>query len=203
MRLSDARHHGVRAALAMAAAFSLSGCGSMYVDGGMPEVPVSQFKKPAVPHSAQVLFEFQTRGVANARATQLLKTQVLEQVRTSGLFSEVSESPVASGALLGVTLNNVPISEDAAMKGFFTGMTFGLAGSQVSDGYICTATYTAGPGAASIVKTAGHAIHTTVGATSAPQNAVKANDAQHAAELMTRQIVSRVLNELSRDGGFQ
>lgn len=181
----------------------LTGCANMYVDGNTKEVDSSQFRKPDPLHPVQVFFEFQTKGVANARATSYLKARVIDQVKASGLFSTVAETPDAGGAMLNVTINNVPLSDDAFTKGFVTGLTFGLAGSQVSDGYICTVRYSATPGAQAVTKLARHAIHTTVGATSAPGNAVKAANGEEAITLMTRQIVSNVLNDLSHDAAFK
>jgi hypothetical protein len=150
----------------------------------------------------QLLFEFQTKGVANARATTLLKPKIQAQVESSGLFAGVSDTPAADGALLSVTLNNVPLSDDAFSKGFVTGLTFGLAGSQVSDGYVCTARYTTTNGAAPVAHQARHAIHTTMGATSSPGNAAKAENIDSAVTTMTRQILSNVLNDLSQDPAF-
>ena len=117
-------------------------------------------------HPTQLLFEFQTKGVANARATDILKSHVIDQVKNSGLFSSVTEGKAEGGAVLSITLNNVPITDDAFSKGFVTGLTFGLAGSEVSDGYVCTARYIVGASNENIVKQARHAIHTTIGAKS-------------------------------------
>jgi hypothetical protein len=181
----------------------LTGCANMYVDGTTREVSVSQYRKPDPVEPVQVLFEFQTEGVANVQGTEFLKTQVVDQVKESGLFSEVAEGPVAGGALLSITLNNVPITDDVFSKGFVTGLTFGLVGSQASDGYVCTARYVESAGTQAIVKQARHAIHTTVGASAAPANAIKANDAEEAVTTMTRQIVSNVLNDLSHDATFK
>jgi hypothetical protein len=189
------------AGLCLAAA--LTGCASFYVDGNTREVPVAQYKKPAETRPVQLLFEFQTKGVVNARATELLKKQVTEQVTASGLFASVDDKPVAGGALLSVTLNNVPLTDDAFSKGFVTGLTFGLAGSKVSDGYVCTLTYTGANQALPITKQARHAIHTTLGATDTPPNATKADTMEAAARAMTRQVVSTGLNELSQDPSFK
>ncbi|TDM08680.1 MAG: hypothetical protein C4K60_04540 [Ideonella sp. MAG2] len=182
---------------------ALTGCASMYVDGTTKEVPAAQYKVPDAAKPVQFVFEFQTKGVANDRATAFLKDRVLDQVKSSRLFSSVSDKPVEGGALLSVTLNNVPLSDDAFTKGFVTGLTFGLAGSQVSDGYICTAKYSATPGGAAISKQARHAIHTTVGSAATPANATKAANAEEAVTLMTRQILSNVLNDLSKDKDFK
>lgn len=192
-----------RRGFVLLAAAALTGCANFYVDTNTKEVDAAQYKRRDPVHPVQVLFEFQTKGVTNANATALLKARVIDQVKASGLFSEVGEGPAAGGALLGITLNNVPLSDDAFSKGFVTGLTFGLAGSQVSDGYVCTARYSVGTGGAPIVRQARHAIHTTVGASAAPSNGVKAASIDAAVTLMTRQVVSNVLNDLTLDTSFK
>ena len=189
--------------VALVALVGLGGCASFYVDGSTPEVDSAKFSTPAAKRPVQLLFEFQTKGVANARATTALKARVFEQVKASGLFSDVSEIPSADGALLSVTLNNVPLSDDAFSKGFVTGLTFGLAGSKVSDGYVCTAKYLGGGDAPAITTHARHAIHTAIGLTNDPSNATKAANIDAAVTAMTRQVVSNVLYDLSRDPSFQ
>lgn len=195
-----ARRFGLAAAVVLLGLFG--GCASHYVDGNTPEVPVASYKKPASVQPVQFLFEFQTKGVANARATQIVAPRVRSQVESSGLFASVSDAPTPGGALLSITLNNVPLSDDAFSKGFMTGLTFGLAGSQVSDGYICTARYTPASGGNAVTAQARHAIHTTMGATSSPGNAVKADNIDAAVTLMTRQVMSQVLDQLSKDPAF-
>jgi hypothetical protein len=194
-----------RAALCtfLAGSALLGGCASVYLDGTTKEVQASQFKKPASPAPVQLLFEFQTKGVANAQATAMLRDRVVDQVKASGLFSEVGSNAVPSGALLTITLNNVPLTDNAFSKGFVTGLTFGLAGSQVSDGYVCTANYHATRDSATVIKQARHAIHTTVGAAATPGNATKMSNGKEAAYLMTQQVVSNVLNDLSQDANFK
>lgn len=189
--------------LLLLALFVLGGCASFYVDGNTKEIDSAQYKSPQTKRPVQLLFEFQTKGVANARATELLKARVSSQIKASGLFSDVSEAPVAGGALLSVTLNNVPLTDNAFSQGFVTGLTFGLAGSKVSDGYVCTARYTSGASAGTVTKQARHAIHTTMGATASPGDAVKADNVEAAVTTMTRQVLSNVLNELSQDPAFR
>jgi hypothetical protein len=185
------------------AAMLLGGCANFYVDGNTKEVQSSAFKKTDPYHPVQILFAFETKGVANERATAFVKPHILAQLKASGIFSEVSETPVAGNALLTITLNNVPLSDDAFTKGFVTGLTFGLAGSKVSDGYICTASYS-GPGSSkAITKVARHAIHTTLGAASAPGDAVKTENVTEAVTLMSRQVVSNVLNDITHDAAFK
>lgn len=189
--------------IAMLGLLSLTGCASFYVDTATREIPAEAYRKPASPHPVQVVFEFQSKGVANARATQYLAPQVLEQIKNSGLFSDLKTTPVEGGALLSIVLNNVPLTDDAFGKGFVTGLTFGLAGSQVSDGYVCTMTYLAQPQAPAISSTARHAIHTVMGAKDAPANGAKVDNLETAVKTMTRQIVSTALDALSRDPQFK
>lgn len=185
------------------AVLALSGCASVYLDSATREIPSSSFKKPTAPKPVQFLFEFQTKGVPNPSATKVLNPIVKDQIKASGLFSDVQDTPVADGALLSITLNNVPLTDDAFNKGFVTGLTFGLAGSQVSDGYVCTAKFVPSAQAAPINAAARHAIHTVLGAKEAPANATKYDSLDAAALAMTRQVVSNVLHDLSRDPGFK
>jgi hypothetical protein len=205
MKIFSACVRRLQLGLLVAFALIASGCVNMYVDLGTKEIPSAQFKKPATLQEAQLLFEFQTKGAKNDRATTLLREKVLNQVRESGLFSKVTETAVPSGAILSIVLNNVPITDpgDAAAKGFVTGLTFGLAGSQVSDGYVCTAKYLPPNGGASISAEAKHALHTSIGAGSPPKNAVKAESVSEAVFTMTKQIVSNVLLGVSSDSAFK
>jgi len=190
-------------AFGAAALAATTGCANFYVDGHTRDVPVAEYKKADPVHPVQFLFDFQTKGVDNARATELLKARVAAQVKESGLFDQVSETPVAGGALLTITVNNVPLTDHAFSKGFATGLTFGLAGSTVSDGYVCTASYTP-PGASQpISKMARHAIHTTMGNSSAPGDAVKVASIDDGVTKMLHQVVSNVLNDMSHDPAFK
>jgi hypothetical protein len=182
---------------------SLTGCGTFYVDGTLKDVDPSRYRKVEPLHPVQVLFEFQTKGVANARATDLLKARVIEQVTQSGLFSGVTGVPGPDSALLGITVNNVPTDDTAFRKGFVTGMTFGLVGSQVSDGYVGTARYTPPAAASTLTKEGRHAIHTTIGATGPPPNSVKMDSINAAVTLMLHQLIGNLLLEISADPAFK
>ena len=184
--------------------FTLSACSSFYIDNGTPEVDPSKYSIPATKKPVQLIFEFQTKGAPNARATKYLLEPVTQQIEESSLFSNVSRDSVEGGAILSIVLNNVPVSgsEDAAAKGFVTGLTFGLVGSQVSDGYLCKLTYLSGNNLSPIKASSQHAIHTTLGAKGGPANGIKADNLNAAVLTMTRQIISQVLNELSNNNRF-
>lgn len=108
---------------AAAALMSLSGCLSIksYVDPTLGDVKPEE-RAPAIVNKqpVQLVFEFQTNGAANAKAASLLSQQVTDQVNASGLFSQVSTTPAPGGAILSITVNNVP-EKNAAGQGFATG----------------------------------------------------------------------------------
>ncbi len=189
-------------AAAVVGASVLTGCASVYVDTATKEVPASEMKKVANPKPVQLVFEFQTKGAPNPRATTLLKDTVAKEVVDTGLFSKVASEPTPNIGMLNVTLNNVPLTDNAAGKGFVTGLTFGLAGSAVTDGYICTVSYLPAGQTTPIVKTARHAIHTTVGNANPPAGVQKAPSMLDAVQKMTRDVVSNALKDLSYDAAF-
>lgn len=189
-------------ALLFLAASLTTGCASFYVDTGLADLKPEEIKKTERAQPVQLLFEFQTKGSLNAGATEYLKNQVTDIAKASGMFSDVSTIPASNGSTLAITLNNVPVTDDAFAKGFVTGFTFGLAGNTVTDGYICTINYIPSNGAPKLTKTLRHAIHTTVGAESAPKNAKKSENMEDAVRTMTRQVVANALNELRNDSAF-
>ncbi len=197
-----------RLALGMAgmlAAAAMTGCVSVkpYVGANVRDVPASEYVKPNPSHAVQVLFDFQSKGVDNARATAALKARVIDQVSASHLFDSVSESPVPGGALLIVTVNNVTLDDHEFAKGFATGLTLGLAGTVAGDGYIATAKYTPPAPASLISKEVRHSIYTTIGNHDAPPNTVPAASMDEAVSSMLHQAVSNLLNDVSHDPAFK
>jgi hypothetical protein len=203
VRVGRGRFAGI-VATALLALGALSGCVSLYVDNGLRDVQPSEYQHAQTPQPVQLLFSFTTKGTANTRATNALKQEVGNTVTASGLFSSVSSEPLAGGALLSITIDNVPITsqDEAVAKGFATGLTFGLVGSAVSDGYVCTVQYQAGPAAPRLTEVVHHAIHATVGAHGAPANSTKAASAEIAVKTMARQAVGNALKALAADPAF-
>jgi hypothetical protein len=179
-------------------AFSLSACmtAHSYVDQSLGEPHYADLKKSATPQPIQLLVEFQTKGVANARGTDALRPRVYEQVSQSGLFSQVSYEPVPSGRKLSISINNVPLTDALAAKGFGVGLTFGLVGTMVTDGYVCTVSYVE-PGHDAVTKVVKHAIYTTIGNASGPAG-LQPMPIQQASDTMIRQIVAKSLEELDQ-----
>ncbi len=188
----------------MLAAVLGSGCSTVYVDGSFPEVPTAELTRPASPRPVQLVFEFQTKGVSNAQATAHLKPLVKAQLDESGLFASVADEPVASGALLTLTINNVPLNDDASAKAFLAGFTFGLAGTVVGDGYDSQLRYNAGrDGPALDPLLQKHAIYLKIGSGGPPPNAVEVDGLETAVKRMLRQTLSRLLQGLSQIPAFR
>lgn len=187
----------VRLASLALVATALTGCisTSFYVDPGTRDVAAAEIRRPAEPKPVELVFEFQTKGAPNASATKTLQQQVTEQVVASGLFSAIDAK---GGGMVSVVVNNVP-QEDAASKGFTTGLTLGMAGSKVTDFYECTITYLPAGGGNQVSKTARHAIHTTIGNAAAPAGMVKSENIEAAVRTMLRQVVGNALQQLSLD----
>jgi hypothetical protein len=201
--MNTSPRHAFAAALPVVAlglvTLAVSGCATMYVDNGLKDVAESEYQHPQTPRPVQLIFSFETKGTPNARATDFLKNDITAVVNNSHLFSSVSTDPVAGGSILSVTINNVPITDNAFAKGFATGLTFGLAGNVVTDGYVCTIEYLGAPGESKVTKTRSHAIHTTVGAKGAPANATKAASPKDAVATMARQVAGNTLKDLAAD----
>jgi len=181
----------------------MAGCASFYVDNGLRSADQVQYSKPAAPKPVQLFFSFQTKGSPNAQATQRLKDQVTELVVQSGLFSEVKEVASPDAGMLQITLNNVPLTDNAAAKGFMTGLTLGLAGSTVGDGYVCDLQYKRTDSSTPITTKVNHAIYTSLGATAGPEAATKMNGIEEAVRTMVRQSVKSLLKKLSDDPQFK
>ena len=187
---------------ALLATLFLTGCANFYVDTALKDVKPEEINKPATPSATQLVFEFRTKGSPNASATAHLKDQVAGLVMESGLFSDVTATPAGGGGLLTVVIDNIPLTDDAMSKGFVTGLTFGLAGSAVTDGYVCTIEYLPAGQKDAISTTVRHAIHTTIGAKGAPVNVEPAASIDAAVRTMTRQIVLNGLKQLSHNQSF-
>jgi hypothetical protein len=196
---------GGKLAVVTALAAASEGCvvPSMYVDNTLGDTASSAYHRPQTPKPVQVLYVFKTKGTDNVRATTGTRKNVLATVSDSGLFAAIGPDPVPGGALMSITVENVP--EDlngAAAKGAATGLTLGLVGNVVTDGFVCTIDYIPAVGANKITVTEHHAIHSTVGLHSAPPNSTLAPSIKAANETMMHQIVAAGLKDLSLNPAF-
>ncbi len=189
--------------LALCVCFMLSGCltAKMYVDPALPIASKTDLKRPAQPKPVQVLFEFRTKGNANAKATAEIRPRVVAVAAESALFSAVSSTAGENdGGVLKVVIDNIVLTDNAAAKGFGTGLTLGLAGSMVTDGYVCTASYSRGGKVTET--TVKHALHTTIGNHSGPAG-LTALEPQAAVHQVMDQITWNALKQLDSQGAFE
>jgi hypothetical protein len=184
--------YGLRSSMRIAALFAiglaLQGCLTVksYVDPSLPVITNTQLPKVQQPRPTTVLFEFRTKGNANARATSGLSGRVIAAVAESGMFGQLSTTVGgADSAVLKVVIDNVADTGSAVAKGVGTGLTLGLAGSLVTDNYICTASYTfQGKSAETTVH---HALFSTIGNHSAPPGMTP---------VMTHDAINQVIDQL-------
>jgi hypothetical protein len=178
-----------------------AGAAKFYIDNRLGDLNPADKVTIAQPRPVQLLFTFETDGAANMRATNYLKQQIENEVRASGLFSQLGEGPAASGAVLSIRINNIT-ERNAAGRGFAVGLTFGLAGATVTDRYVATFEYLPGPGSGAITRSVEHAVRATIGRTTPPENATLARNAEEAARTAVRQMLAHGLNGLAGDTGF-
>jgi hypothetical protein len=134
----------------------------------------------------------------------MLQGQVTDLVKQSGLFSEIKSVAGPDVGTLQLNINNIPLSDDAFSKGFMTGLTFGLAGSTVGDGYVCDLQYKPSDISPKIEAKANHAIYTSLGAGKGPDASVtKVANLDEAVTTMVRQAVKTLLIKLSTNPQFQ
>jgi hypothetical protein len=133
-----------------------------YIDSKVGDLQPSEIVTVADPKPAQLLFEFQTDGVPNAKATKYAKPIAIESINKRHVFSELSEEAAPGKAVLTISMNNIT-EKGAAGKGFKTGLTFGLAPLSVTDRYAVHFELLRGPGIAPLTCDVAHALHMTMG----------------------------------------
>jgi hypothetical protein len=179
----------------------LTGCMTVksYVDPTLPVLAQGQLPKIQKPQPATVLFEFRTKGNANARATNSIRPKVMAALADSRMFGTLSETAGADNGLLRVVIDDQADTSNAAAKGFGTGLTLGLAGSLVTDVYVCTTSYTVG--GKTVETTVQHALHSTIGNHGVPQG-MTAVKPQEAIDQIVNQLVWHALQQLDQEHAF-
>jgi hypothetical protein len=117
------------------------------------------------PYSLSVKVEFQRNGTSLPGVDRQLLDDVSRSLRASGVVVPYEGKGAADGEL-NFVVNNVASLGGSAAKGFGTGVTFGLVGSHVTDGYEMTVRLTQGD--VIEVRKYQHAIYSTVGNASGP-----------------------------------
>jgi hypothetical protein len=147
----------------------MTGCISAksYVDPKYGPVSYADAKKPAKPHDVKIDVEFQRNGEHIPRVDKELRANVEKVFINSGV---VAPSANATDITIKVTCNNIADLKGAMAKGFGAGLTFGAAGTAVTDFYQITIGLKQGNTV--VEKKYDHAIHTTIGNKAAPVQGV-------------------------------
>jgi hypothetical protein len=177
-----------------------------FVDNALGEVKPEEKVVPATPKPVQLLFEFQRDGGPNPRATKEVKPWILEDLKKSGVFSDVVETPVPDGAVLSIKFNNVVKKEEldkAKSDGFKAGLGFGLFGGVVAtDHYVVTFEYLGGPTTAPITTTVNHALHMKFGKKDVEIPGTEVKNVKEAVQTVVRQVTYRGVNTIAADPSF-
>ncbi|NWG87346.1 MAG: hypothetical protein HXY26_07555 [Hydrogenophilaceae bacterium] len=140
-----------------------------------------------------------TSGTENNRATEFWQRQFSKSLTDTQVLVPASPKDQPK-AKLDIQIDNVADIGQAAGKGFITGLTFGLAGSTVTDGYVMKATYT-NPEGKAINHEYRHAIHSMIGNTDPPPG-VETMSPLEAVARVTDDLVAKLLRDLRKDGAY-
>lgn len=173
---------------------------SIYVTTQLVELTAAEKVSVAGPPAVQLITEFQTDGVTNAKATKYVTPIVTKEVAATGVFGTTSAEPSAKGGRLTVLINDIT-DKGAAKKGFAAGLTFGLAGVIAGDTYEVTTTYTPANGAP-IQKAEHYRIIFKFGNKTLPPDVVKVKGITVAVNMMIHLTLSHALNAIAADPAY-
>lgn len=176
-------------------AVSLTGCISSksYLDQKYKKdgVSYSSIKKANAPYEAKIDIEFQRNGVKFPRADKELRTDVEKIFKSSGVVTPVAND---TGTSIKVICNNIADLAEARKKGFGTGLTFGAAGSEVTDFYNITIEFKHGDKI--IQKKYDHAIHTIIGHKASPYDGVQPVSLVNAFNGVIEDVILQFIKEM-------
>jgi hypothetical protein len=195
-----------RAGLAAMLLLALSGCMSQhfFIDGSLKNVSVAQIERLDRPRPVQLLFAYRIRGLVDPLVSDLLEQDVQRIVSSSGLFTAVDAGPAPGGAIVNITIERFPDTDNEVSKGLASGLTIGVVGYTRSDPFVCTVNYVPAPGVQKLTTEANHAIHMPLGLISSrPKDLVLADSWRGALRTVTRQSVTASLKQLSHSPDFR
>lgn len=137
-------------------------------------------------------------GQTNGRTGGLVTSAFRRLFQKS--FAKIGNLTIGpGGGEVKVVANNVADMGAAAGKGMMSGLTMGIAGVEVTDGYEFTFTYTAG-GSAPYTKSYKHALHSIIGATKSPPAGVETMGILKAQAIVIDDVTRSFISDLVRSG---
>lgn len=187
------------AVLCLFSAISPAHAAHFYVDSKLGNV--ANRATMTSPGPVQILVEFQTNGVRNEKATKQVTKMVMAELAKLPYLPQVSDKPVASGALLTVKINNIFSEEErkAAMKAAFkSGFTFGASDTVVRDNYTVDFGYASATGAPQLTSQVKHSLVTTLGKPSDASLGIEYKKATDALSALFGQTIDHGLDAIAR-----
>lgn len=171
----------------------LGGCVSSksYIDPKYSGIDYSQIKGVEKQYNAQIDIEFQRNGEHVAAVDPELRSNVERIFRASGVVVPATDQ---GNLYIKVICNNIADLAAARAKGFGTGLTFGAAGSAVTDYYQVTIEFKLGDEV--VKKNYDHAIHTTIGNKAAPVQGVEPTSIGNAFSGVVEDVILQFIKEM-------
>lgn len=176
----------------------LTGCISSktYIDPNFEKATYEDVKSVAKKYDTQIFVEFQRNG----ETLEAVNKEVLNHVeRTLRATSIVTPSQGGADYSIKVIVNNIADIGEAAAKGFGTGLTFGAAGSTVTDYYEVKIEYTDKSGI-NLTKDYKHALHTTIGNEDAPFEGAIPTTPADGFGTVVEQVLLNFVVEMQKEG---
>lgn len=174
-----------------------SGCVSSksFVDPTFGKVTYNDLEPPANPHRLNITAEFQRNGVHLPEVDSELYGHV-ERVLRASRFAVPAQGE--SESKIYVVVNNIADLEKARAMGFGTGLTFGAAGSWVTDYYEMKVELVLGE---TTFNKSGykHQLHTTIGNKKGPEGVPPVTAAAGFATIV-EQLLLNFLSDLYKEG---
>lgn len=176
---------------------ALVGCSTpkSFVDPSVPKVSYDDIKKRAEPLKLKLLAEFQRNGEHLTKVDSTLRDSTERVLRGTGVIVATNDQPIGE---IRVVCNNIADMASARAKGFGTGLTFGLAGSTITDAYELTISITVN--GKTVTRSAiKDSIFTIIGRGNVPEG-VESLPPNVAFERVLEQMILRSLQDMQKTG---
>ncbi len=176
----------------------LTGCitPKSYVDPSFAKASYNDIKAVDKKYESLVQIEFQRNGEPLEQVEDEVRGHVERTLRATGVITPNNKDAKFT---LKVTVNNVADMGEAFTKGFGTGLTFGAAGSTVTDYYEIEIVYTNESGSV-IKENYKHALHTTIGNADAPIEGVKETTMAAGFGTIVEQTILNFIADMQKTG---
>ena len=178
--------------------FTLFGCVTTktYVDPSFAEAGYDDIKLVTNRYDCRIEIEFQRNGERLEKADKEVRNHVERTLRATGVINPSMEDIAVS---IKVIVNNIADLGEATAKGFGTGLTFGAAGSLVTDYYEITISFSDGKGT-ELTENYKHALHTTIGNKGAPVEGVEPTTPSDGFGTVVEQVLLNFIKDMQSKG---